>query len=87
MWGGRKVVDVTYSVGLFPLNFFSETRKIQVKLKLNIHITCITCATYHSFFSSLDSFDSAFSSKEGVPLHATHFQVLASYSQEESETF
>ena len=29
-----------------------------------------------TFFRSLVSFDSAFGSKEGVPLHATHFQRL-----------
>ena len=38
-----------------------------------IHNTCATC---HGFFRILVSFDSAFSSKEGIPLHATHFQAM-----------
>ena len=36
------------------------------------------CATYHHFFCTLVSFDLVLiSSKEGIPLHATHFQVFS----------
>jgi len=50
-----------------PLNFYGENKQ---KYKLKLYNMC---ASYHHFFCTLVSFDLAFSSKEGVPLHTTHF--------------
>ena len=51
-----------------PLNVFFGQNKLMLYN---------TCATYHRFFRTLVSFDSAFSSKEGVTLHATKRFCLA----------
>ena len=58
---------------LLDPSIFSVKKKEEI-IKL---YTIRVLHTYsHRFFRTLVSFDSAFSSKGSIPLHATHFQIL-----------